>query len=621
MMDKSSLLDKIDTPKDLKNLTLDQLPQLASEIRDMIIKTVSETGGHLGASLGAVELIVVLHYVFNTPIDKIVWDVGHQAYAHKILTGRKNKFSSLRKFGGISGFPNREESEYDTFTVGHASTAISAALGMAVGRDLKGENYKVVAVIGDGSLTGGMTYEALNNAGHINTDLIVILNDNAMFISPRVGAIAKMLVKILTLGLVKRIESRVEQFFRRLKFAGTYFLRIAKRFKLLFFPGMLFEEMGFAYIGPVDGHDIKELYDVLKNVKEFKGPVLVHIITKKGKGYPYAEKNPTKFHGVGKFDIETGAGIKKSTGKTFTQVFGETIVTLAEKNDNIVTVTAAMTEGCGLEKLAQLYPTRFFDVGIAEEHAVTFCAGLATTNFIPVCAIYSTFLQRSLDQIIHDVALPNLHVIFAIDRAGLVGEDGPTHHGSFDLSYLRLIPNIKILIPKDGNELKNMLYTAIDLPGPVAIRYPRDLIPDDETFSLDNFTKIPLGKNEIIEKIDEAEIVILSTGPYVYEAKKVAKMLGIKTGIVNFRFLKPLDEELLKSIKTKRIVTIEENTFIGGLYSAVCEFYNKEKIDKKILNISLPDKFVTYGELTLLKKHLGLDAESITQKIKIFFNL
>ncbi|MFQ3675369.1 MAG: 1-deoxy-D-xylulose-5-phosphate synthase [Endomicrobiia bacterium] len=619
--EKNSLLEKINFPQDLRNLRLDQLSIVAEEIREMIINTVSETGGHLGASLGAVELTLVLHYIFNTPVDKIVWDVGHQAYAHKIISGRKNKFSTLRKFGGISGFPNRNESEYDTFTVGHASTAVSAALGMAIARDLKGEDYKVVAVLGDGSLTGGMTYEALNNAGHLNTNIIVILNDNAMFISQRVGAIAKMLVRILTLGLIKRIESKIEQFFRRLHFVGAYFLRVAKRFKLLFFPGMLFEEMGFAYIGPVDGHDIKELYDVIKNTKDFNGPVLIHVITKKGKGYPYAENNPTKFHGIGKFDKETGVCVEKSGSLSFTKVFGETITKLAQENDKIVAITAAMTDGCGFEKFAQMYPKKFFDVGIAEEHAVTFCAGLATEGFIPVCAIYSTFLQRSFDQIIHDIALPNLHVIFAIDRAGLVGEDGATHHGSFDLSYLRLIPNIKILIPKDGEELKNMLYSALEFSGPVAIRYPRNVIPDSETFSLEKLKKIPLGKSEVIEEIDNAEVVILASGPYVYEAQKIAKFLSAKIGVINVRFLKPLDEDLLRSIKSQKIVTIEENTVIGGLYGAVCEFYNKEKINKQILSISLPDSFVTHGEIKLLRQHLGLDTDSIIKKMESFFDL
>ncbi len=617
---KETILKNIIFPTDLRKLKLEQLYPLSKEIREMIINTVSKTGGHLGASLGVVELTLVLHYIFNTPQDKIVWDVGHQSYVHKIITGRKDKFNTLRTFGGISGFPKREESEYDTFTVGHASTAVSAALGMAVARDLKKDNYKVIAVLGDGSLSGGMTYEALNNAGHLNTDIIVVLNDNAMFISSRVGAIAKMLVRILTLGLVKQIERKIDEFLRRLHYVGAYFLKVAKRFKLLFFPGMLFEEMGFSYIGPVDGHDIKELYEVFGSAKNFKGPILVHIITKKGKGYLPAENEPSKFHGVGKFLVESGDCIKDHK-LTFTKVFGETIVKLAHTNDKIVGITAAMTDGCGFEKFAGLFKERFFDVGIAEEHAVTFCAGIATEGFVPICAIYSTFLQRSLDQIIHDVALSNLHVIFAIDRAGLVGEDGATHHGSFDLSYLRLVPNMTIMIPKDGNELKDMLYSAINFKGPVAIRYPRSVIPDATTFSIENFNNITFGKSEIVTDISSAQLVILASGPNVYEARKVSQFLPLKTGIVNIRFLKPLDEELLRSIRSDKIVTMEDNTFIGGLYGAICEFYAKEKMNKQILNISLPDNFVTHGRVDLLKQSLGLDTDGIIKKIKQFFKI
>lgn len=615
------LLDKINSPTDLKKLKLEELPSLAEEIREMIISTVSKTGGHLGASLGTVELTLVLHYVLNTPEDKIVWDVGHQAYTHKIITGRKDKFFTLRQFGGISGFPNRDESEYDSFSVGHAATAVSAALGMAVARDLEGKSNKVVAVIGDGSLSCGLTYEALNNAGHLGTDLIVILNDNAMFISPRVGAISKMLVRILTLGLVRNIERCVENFLRRLSYVGNYFLRVAKRFKVLFFPGMLFEEMGFAYLGPIDGHDIKELYRVIKDVKNFKGPILVHIITKKGKGFAPAEKKPDKYHGVGKFDIETGEFIKDSR-RTFTKTFSEAIISLAKRNQKIVAVTAAMTDGCGLEDFYRIFPNRFFDVGIAEGHAVTFSAGLATQGFVPICAIYSSFLQRSFDQIIHDVALPNLHVIFAIDRAGLVGEDGATHHGSFDLSYLRLIPNLTILVPKDGRELVKMLNTAVDLKGPVAIRYPRNIVPDEDIFTTaDNYEgKILLEEEDVVVDISNVEIVILATGPLVYVAKEVSKLLGCKIGVVNFRVIKPLNEKLLKSVGAKKVVTIEDNTIIGGVYSAVCEFYQRERIDKEILGISLPDRFVPHGDIILLQKSVGLDTESIVEKINTFFS-
>ncbi len=615
-----SLLDKINSPKDLRSLSIKELSILAYEIREKIIETVSITGGHLASSLGAVELCIILHYVFDTPKDKLVWDVGHQTYAHKILTGRKEKFDTLRQYNGISGFPNRDESEYDTFTVGHASTAVSVGLGMAVARDLKGENYKVISIIGDGSLTGGLTYEGLNNAGHINTDFIVVLNDNAMYISPPVGAVAKMLVRILTLGLLKKIEKYIDSFLRRLHYVGLYLLRIAKRFKLLFFPGMLFEEMGFAYIGPVDGHDIEELYEVFKSVKNFKGPTLVHVVTKKGYGYPPAEKNPTKFHSVGKFDKNT-AELVSDNKLTFTKVFSETIVDLAEKNEKIVGITAAMTDGCGLEKFAKLFPKRFFDVGIAESHAVTFAAGLAVEGFIPVCSSYSTFLQRAFDQIIHDIALPKLHTIFVLDRAGIVGEDGPTHHGSFDLSYLRLIPNMVIMVPKDAEELKNMLYSAIDYDCPVAIRYPKDVVADYEKFSLAGYKKISLAENEIVTDISEAKVVIITCGPYVYEAKKIIEMLNLKAGLINLRFVKPLDEELLTKIKCEKIVVIEENTIIGGLYSAISEFFAKLGIKKQIMPICLPDKFIPHGAREILKHKVGLDTESIAEKIKLFLTI
>ncbi len=615
-----NILNSINSPKDIRSLSYKQLKQLSGEIREFILSTVSKTGGHLASSLGVVELTIALHYIFNTPEDKIVWDVGHQTYAHKILTGRKDKFHTLRQFNGLSGFTRREESEYDTFNVGHASTAVSAALGMAVARDLENKNYKVIAVIGDGSLSGGLTYEGLNHAGHLGKDFIVVLNDNAMFISKSVGAIAKMLVRILTLGLVKKIEAKIDRFFRRLKYVGSVILRIAKRFKLLLFPGMLFEEMGFAYIGPVDGHDIKELCDVFRSVKNFKGPVVIHVLTKKGKGYKPAEDNPEKFHGVSSFDLSSGIPKKFNVDKTFTDVFSETIVLLAKENKKIVGITAAMTEGCGLEKFSSEFPNRFFDVGIAEEHAVTFAGGLAVSGYLPICAIYSTFLQRAFDQIIHDIALQNLHVVFMLDRAGIVGEDGPTHHGVFDLSYLRLIPNMTIMIPKDGNELKDMLYTAIyELSGPVAIRYPRDFTPDTN-IDFSKFDKIKIAKAEVVKKTDTSKVKFLVCGPKLYLLKELLeeKFQGLDYTLINMRFIKPLDEEILKEVCVDRsiVVTIEENTIIGGLFSTVSEFVAKNNIKAKIIPIAISDKFVTFGNKKIVEESIGFSKDHFADIIK-----
>lgn len=614
-MNTKKILDTINSPADVKKLSIEELEQLSDEIREFIIKTVSKTGGHLASSLGSVELTLALHYVYNTPKDKIVWDVGHQAYAHKIITGRKDVFHTLRQYNGISGFPRREESEYDTFGVGHASTAVSAALGMVVARELAGEDYKVIAVIGDGSLSGGLTYEGLNHAGHLGYDFIVVLNDNAMFISKSVGAIAKMLVKLLTLGLVKKVESKIEKFLRRLRYAGQALLRIAKRFKLLLFPGMLFEEMGFAYIGPVDGHDIAELVEVFNNINNFKGPVVVHVVTKKGKGYSPAESSPEKYHGVPPFNVDTGKFLINNSGKlTFTEVFNNTIVSLAKENKKIVGITAAMMEGCGLEEFAKLYPERFFDVGIAEEHAVTFAAGLAVSEYIPVCAIYSTFLQRAFDQIIHDVALQNLHVIFMIDRAGIVGEDGPTHHGCFDISYLRLIPNMTIFVPKDGEELKNMFFTAVNyIQGPVAIRYPKDYIPDTEKIDFDKFEKIEPAKAELLYGEEDAYVKFIIVGPKVYTVLDCVNEIKHNCCVVNLRCVKPLDEEFLKKIfkKGNIVIVVEENTVVGGVFSAISEFVLKNGIEVRVYPISIPDKFITFGKKSLLESELGFSKEKI----------
>jgi 1-deoxy-D-xylulose-5-phosphate synthase len=615
------ILEKINSPEDLRLLRREFLPQLAEEIRKLIIETVAKTGGHLAPSLGCVELAIALHYVYDTPKDKIIWDVGHQSYAHKILTGRKDKFATLRQWGGISGFTRREESEYDFFGTGHSSTAVSAALGIATARDLSKGKYSVVAVIGDGTITGGMAYEALNNAGHLRTNLLVILNDNEMFISHRVGAIAGYLTRILTLGLLKKAERKIEYFFHRLHFAGLFTLRIAKRFKVLFFPGMLFEELGFSYLGPIDGHDLNLLIDTLeriKNFKDFKGPLLLHIITKKGKGFPLAEKEPTKFHGIEPFDITTGNILKISNCPTYSSVFGQTLVHLAKEDKHICAITAAMSVGTGLTEFAKEFPERFFDVGIAEQHAVTFAAGLAAVGMHPVCVIYSTFLQRAFDQIIHDVALQKLPVIFAIDRAGIVGEDGPTHQGIFDLTYLRMIPNLTVMAPADENELRHMLYTALDLEKPVAIRYPRG---EGKGINFDpDFKKLPYGKGEIL--ISGKDLLIVAIGSMVYPALEAIKQLekeNIYSTLINLRFLKPLDEvlirEKLKESVHPRIVTIEENV-VSGLGGAVKEIFSKEKVE--ILSIGLPDQFVEQGEIELLKEEYGLSPEKIVKKIKDF---
>ncbi|MFC1501507.1 1-deoxy-D-xylulose-5-phosphate synthase [Elusimicrobiota bacterium] len=611
-----NVLEKIKNPEDLKKLKKENLSGLCEEIREEIINTVAKTGGHLASSLGAVELAVALHYVFESPRDKIIWDVGHQAYAHKILTGRKDRFKTLRQYCGLSGFPKREESKHDVFGVGHSSTSISAAVGFAKARDLKGDNNKVISVIGDGSMTGGMSFEALQNAGHLRTDMLVILNDNAMFISDRVGALAGYFAKILTMGTVKNIEKGVEKFLKRIRFWGAPILRVAKRFKVLLFPGMLFEEMGFSYLGPVDGHDINSLVDILSNVKKLKGPVLLHIVTKKGKGYKPAESDPTKFHGVSKFNVENGKA-EKISGYTpsYTKVFGDSLVKLANNDKRIVAITAAMPEGTGVDLFAKRFPKRFFDVGIAEGHAVTFAAGLAADGMKPVCAIYSTFLQRSVDQMIHDVALQNLPVVFAIDRAGIVGEDGGTHNGAFDLSYLRFIPNFTIMAPADENELQHMLKTAFSLKGPAAIRYPRGSgmgVKFDEKMKL-----LPVGKAEI--KKQGKDLYIIAIGSSVYPALEAAKILSlakISAGVVNVRFLKPFDSNLILSLakKVKKFVVIEENSKIGGLNSEVSELLVNKNVH--MLSIGFPDCFVEHGDMKTIKQQYGFSPEKISGNIK-----
>ncbi|MDD5687841.1 MAG: 1-deoxy-D-xylulose-5-phosphate synthase [Elusimicrobia bacterium] len=611
----SKILDKINNPVDLRSLKKELLPDLAKDIREHIISTVSQTGGHLAPSLGTVELTIALHYVYNTPKDKIVWDVGHQAYAHKIITGRRDNFSTLRQLNGISGFPKIAESEYDAFGTGHSSTSISAALGLAAARDLKNEDYKVVAVVGDGAMTGGLAYEGLLNTGHLGTDMLVILNDNEMFISHRVGALAAYLTKLLTGGLYSRFHKRVSKFLSRIHFWGSQIMRVAKRFRVLLFPGMLFEEMGFAYLGPVQGHDLDKMIEILSKVKNLKGPVLLHVITKKGKGYSPAENNPTKFHGIGKYDVITGDPVSESKYPSYTKIFSQTLIKLAKEDEKIVAITAAMVDGTGLVDFQKEFPKRFFDVGIAEGHAVTFAAGLAAAGYKPVVAIYSTFFQRAIDEIIHDVCLQKLPVILAIDRAGIVGEDGATHQGAFDLTFLRMIPNIVIMSPSNENELQNMLKTAVMLNQPVAIRYPRG---EGVGVKLDDVPKVlPIGKAEVIT--EGKDIFIFAVGNMVNVAVEAAQKLsagGISCGVVNSRFIKPIDAELFKSIsqRVKKIVTIEENVISGGFGSAVCELLSDGNI--KIQTIGLPDKFVEHGKQSEIREKYGLTANTIYENVK-----
>jgi 1-deoxy-D-xylulose-5-phosphate synthase len=607
-----AILEKFKAPGDLKTVKSSDLAELAREVREKIVKTVSKTGGHLASSLGAVDLIIALHSVFNMPKDKIIFDVGHQAYAHKILTGRAQNFNTLRSLGGISGFPKMEESPFDSFGAGHSSTSISAALGFAAARDLKGEDYKVVAVMGDGSMTGGLAFEGLQNAGHQRANMLVILNDNEMFISQRVGAIAGYFAKLLTAGVVKKAEEKVMKLVSRLRFA-TSATKFVRRVKVMLFPGMLFEEMGFTYIGPVQGHDISKLIEILSKIKDMSGPVLLHVITKKGKGFEPAEDNPTKFHGIGKFDIKTGVTLK-SKHPSATDIFSKAMVSLAKKDKKIVAVTAAMPEGTGLGAFAATYPERFFDVGIAEGHAVTFAAGLAAGGFKPVVSVYSTFLQRALDNIIHDVALQNLPVIFAIDRAGLVGEDGATHHGAFDLSYLKCVPNLTIMAPSTETELQNMLKTALSLNTPVALRYPRGPLA---CVSAENkYEVLPVGKAELLGNVDAADICLVGIGSTVIECVKAAEILlekNVKACVVNARFLKPFDENLIKNIsdKVKKFITVEENALLGGMGETVQSILCNSGVYVKCLG--LPDKFIEHGKQQALRELCCLDAESIAE--------
>ena len=620
--DKWKYLSKIDSPSDLRKISITELKDVAQEIREYMVETISKIGGHLGANLGAVELTVALHYVFNTPKDLIVWDVGHQAYPHKILTGRRDALSTIRQFKGLSGFNKIGESEYDTFGVGHASTSISAALGMATARDFDKENYKVIAVIGDGAMTGGLSYEAMNNCGLLKKNMIVVLNDNNMSISQNVWAISNYFNEVISGDsynhLKKSIFDITQKYFPKGDRLAHMANKVQSSLKSIVTPGMLFEALGFRYFGPMNGHNLVQLIKMFKNIKSIQGPILVHLITEKGKGYAPAENDSSRLHGVTPFDVNTGQSPKATSAPSYTEIFGDAIVELAEKNEKLVGVSAAMCEGTGLYKLQEKFPTRTFDVGIAEGHAVTFSAGMATKGYRPVVAIYSTFLQRAYDHVIHDVALQKLPVIFAIDRGGLVGADGPTHHGTFDLTYLRPIPGMIISAPKDEDELRNLLYTAtLYDKGPFAIRYSRGKGTGKPVKP--GFEPIEIGKGEILKP--GKDLAILAVGTMVNQALKVAALVeekGVSIEVVNMRFVKPLDEKLLLDIASRfdKILCLEENSIIGGFGSAVLESLDKLKIkNKEVFLRGLPDEFIEHGSIDELYKLINLDAVSLSEYV------
>jgi 1-deoxy-D-xylulose-5-phosphate synthase len=614
------LLDQIESPDDLKRLSRNELPELAAAIRRVIVDVVSKNGGHLASSLGAVELAIAIHYVFDTPRDKIIWDVGHQAYAHKLLTGRRRQFETLRRFNGLSGFTKRSESAYDTFTVGHSSTSISAALGIICAKQLRNETDKVVAVIGDGSMTAGQAYEAMNQAGDLHKNLIVILNDNDMSIARNVGAISSLLSRTFSGQRLQTWRKDFGEFLKSLPRIGDNIYHWAKRseesFKTFITPGMLFEAFNFDYFGPINGHNLNHLINILTNIKKLKDPVLLHVTTTKGKGYLQAEKNPVYFHGVGCFDVKTGnSTAPKCTLPTYTQVFGDFMIKMAEANDKIVAVTAAMPEGTGLTRFAERFPDRFFDVGIAEQHGVTFAAGLATEGFRPVVAIYSTFLQRAYDQIIHDVCIERLPVTFAIDRGGIVGEDGATHQGQFDLTFLRSLPNMVVMAPKDENELCQMMQMALAHDGPVAVRYPRGLA--EGVPIAPDCPPVPFGKAEVLTH--GPDLLILAIGRMVSESLEAQRRLrtqGIRTTVVNCRFIKPLDAmtitRLVQSIP--QVITVEENCVQGGFGSAVLEMLSDHNVFPAfMMRMGLPDKFIEHGSQSILRAKYGLDADGIVR--------
>ncbi|HTZ41523.1 MAG TPA: 1-deoxy-D-xylulose-5-phosphate synthase [Syntrophales bacterium] len=614
------MLEKINSPADIKLLRQEELEILAEEIRRVIIETCSQNGGHLAPSLGTVELTLAIHYVFDAPHDRIVWDVGHQAYAHKLITGRRDRFHTLRKSGGISGFPRREESLYDVFSAGHSSTSISASAGIAEARCLKGENFKVVAVIGDGSLTAGMAFEGLNWAGDRMKDLIIILNDNEMSISPNVGALSAYLNQIMTGRRVTKLRADVKQFLRGIPNIGEQVVKISRHteetLKSFLTPGALFEELGFEYVGPLEGHRLDRLITMLRNVKEHNRPVLVHVLTKKGKGYPPAEQEPTKFHGIGPFDAITGAVAVDPSGiPSYTEVFGQTMIALSRENPKVVAITAAMCSGTGLDAYAKEFPQKFFDVGIAEQHGVTFAAGLATEGIIPVVAIYSTFLQRAYDQVLHDVCLQKLPVVLALDRGGIVGDDGATHNGIFDFSYLRSIPNLIVMAPKDENELRHMLKTAVECGRPVSVRYPRGKgvgVPFDEALAT-----LEIGKAEILQ--EGRDLAIFAIGNTVAPALAAAERLrkeGIDAAVINCRFVKPLDEELLSRVAstTGKVLTVEENVLAGGFGSAVLEMFEVRGLSGiEVRRLGIRDEFVEHASQAEIRGRYGIDEDGILE--------
>ncbi|HJC87156.1 MAG TPA: 1-deoxy-D-xylulose-5-phosphate synthase [Candidatus Eisenbergiella intestinigallinarum] len=612
------LLDQIKQPNDIKKISPRDYPALAAEIREFLVNKISVTGGHLGSNLGAVELTMALHLVLDLPQDKIIWDVGHQSYTHKLLTGRREGFESLRKYGGMSGFPKRKESDCDSFDTGHSSTSISAGLGLVKARDLQGEDYTVVSVIGDGSLTGGMAYEALNNAARLETNFIIILNDNNMSISENVGGVSKYLNNIRTSNAYLDVKDGIYYAIRNTKYGDPVVagIRRAKNsLKQLVIPGMFFEDMGVTYLGPVDGHDTTALVRVIREAKRRKNAVLIHVLTKKGKGYAPAERHPARFHGAEPFDVQTGVPLKKKMKANYTDIFSTVMMKLGQRNDKIVAITAAMPDGTGLKRFSHAYPDRFFDVGIAEQHAVTFAAGLAAGGLKPVVAIYSSFLQRAYDQILHDVCIQNLPVIFAIDRAGLVGSDGETHQGIFDLSYLSSIPNMHICAPKNKWELSDMLKFAVAFPAPIAIRYPRGEAYD----GLAQFrAPVEYGKAEMI--YEEEGIALLAVGSMVKTAEGVRERLkecGLSCTLVNARFVKPMDEEMVCRLSAthRLIVTMEENVESGGFGERVRTFADEQELPGQILSITIPDEYVEHGNVELLKKEIGIDEESVTKRI------
>jgi 1-deoxy-D-xylulose-5-phosphate synthase len=605
---KYELLKSIASPADLRLLERSQLPRLATELREYLVESVSQTGGHLSSNLGTVELTIALHYVFDTPHDRLVWDVGHQTYGHKILTGRREGMKSLRMWQGLSGFPQRTESEYDTFGTAHSSTSISAALGMAVAAKLKGEPRRVVAIIGDGAMTAGMAFEAMNNAGDMDVDLLVILNDNDMSISPPVGALNKYLAKLMS-----------GRFYAKAKDLGTKMLgdlarRAEEHVKGMVTPGTMFEEFGFNYIGPIDGHDLDALVPTLHNIRRLKGPQFLHVVTRKGQGYKLAEADPILYHGVSKFDHVSGiTGGKSGSKPSYTQVFGDWLCDMAEKDPRLVAITPAMREGSGMVKFAQQHPNRYFDVGIAEQHAVTFAAGIACEGYKPVVAIYSTFLQRGYDQLIHDVQIQNLPVVFALDRSGLVGADGATHNGSFDLSYLRCLPNMTVMAPADENECRQMLYTAFQMNTPAAVRYPRGAGPGVPVQK--EMTALPVGRGEVRRR-GKGLVAILSFGSMLAPSLAIADEFDAT--VANMRFVKPLDDELVRdlAITHSLLVTVEENVVMGGAGSAVIESLERQGLTVQVLQLGLPDRFIEHGDPALQLASVGLDAEGIAQSIR-----